>query len=133
MPSITSVISEFAHPPWGSLERETPGTIIGPGPISGSLTRVRGPLQVDAFGLSWDIITAAPHVGTQAGVVVKYQVPFLKLGARYTDFAHHDMYGELLDIDQEGLYWLWAQPAPTAIDYFVYSGFTIEAFFLVAL
>lgn len=128
----TGVISEFAHPPWGVLSRSLIGT-IGPGPTLQTLQRIRGPINVDAFGIAWSVFTAPAAAGRRTRVVTQYEDTFLQIGVRYTDLGGHDFFGEVIDVNEDGKYFLWAQPIPTAIDCWVFPGFSVTMFWLLAL
>lgn len=131
-PPITTIIGEFAHPPWGSLSRELIGTFSFTGSVH-VLQRVRGPVTVDAFGLAWGLFTIPAGAGFQKGVVKTYHDRFLQVGVRFTDLGGHDFYGEMLDIDQDGAYHLFDQPLPTAIDIYVFPNYAITLYWLLAL
>jgi len=56
-----SIIQQFLHPPVGLLVRE----LIPGGPFSGlnGFQRIRGPVNVDAFGIRWLILSAPAGYG----------------------------------------------------------------------
>lgn len=132
MPSITTVISEFAHPPWGSLSRELIGTFTAAGNPN-ILQRVRGPITVDAFGIAWSVTTAPAGAGRRVRLSTDYEDSFMQLGVRYTDLGSHDFYGQLFDQNIDGQYFLWDQPIPTSIDVWVFPNFAVTLYWLVAL
>lgn len=61
MGSTVSIIQQFLHPPVGLQTRE----LIAGGPFTGlqAFTRVRGPINVDAFGIRWLITSFPPGYG----------------------------------------------------------------------
>jgi hypothetical protein len=128
----TGVISEFAHPPWGVLTQELVGTFTSSGNVH-TLTRVRGPINVDAFGISWSVFTAPAAAGRKTRVVTVYEDDFLWLGVRYTNLSGNDFYGQVLEVHEDGLYFLWDQPIPTSIDIWVFPNFAVTMSWLVAL
>jgi hypothetical protein len=132
MSSITGVINEFAHPPWGSLSRELIATLTFAG-NNHVLQRVRGPINVDAFGIAWSVTTAPAGAGRQTRLVTNYEDAFMQLGVRYTDLGGHDFYGELFDQHVDGQYFLWNQPIPTAIDVWIFPNFAVTMYWLLAL
>lgn len=132
MPSITGVINEFAHPPWGSLSRELIGTFTSSGNPH-VLQRIRGPVNVDAFGITWSVTTVPAQAGRQSRLSTDFEDPFLQLGVRYTDLGGHDFYGQLFNQTVDGQYFLWDQPIPTAVDLWVFPNFGVTMYWLVAL
>ncbi len=132
MPLPTGVISEFAHPPWGTLSRSLIGTLTPAGNVH-TLQRVRGPINVDAFGITWSVTTAPAAAGRRTRVVTTFEDSFIQLGVRYTDLSGHDFYGQLFDVNQDGQYFMWDQPIPTAIDVWVFPNFAVTMYWLLAL
>lgn len=129
---LTTVINEFAHPPFGALTRELIGTLTSTGNVH-HLTRVRGPVNVDAFGIAWDVFSAPAGGGRTNRVVTSYEDTFIQFGVRYTDLSGHDFYGELANIREDGRYFLWAQALPTAVDVWVFPNFAVTMYWLLAL
>jgi hypothetical protein len=67
---VVGVIQQFLHPPVGLCSLEA----IAGGPYSGlnAFNRIRGPVNVDAFGIAW-LITAAPDgYGLNIGASVNF-------------------------------------------------------------
>lgn len=128
---ITGVISEFAHPPWGQLHREL-GSLVGPGPTTAVLKRIRGPINVDAFGMSWSLFTVPSGYGHAVGVVDNYYDMLAQFGVLFTDLSGHDFYGQMIDVRQDGLYVLFDQQLPTQVDLWVAPGVVLQHYWLVA-
>src|SRR5215470_12622498 len=121
---ITGVISEFAHPPWGVLSRELIATLV-PAGNPHILTRTRGPIAVDAFGIAWSVTTAPAGASRITRLVTQYAHDFIQLGVRYTDLLGHDFYGQLFNQQLDGQYFLWDQPIPTSVDIWVFQNFAV--------
>jgi len=126
------VIQEFAHPPWGILSRELIGT-FGPGPVLASLTRIRGAVNVDAYGLAWSVSTAPAGAGRRVRAVTTYEDQFLQIAVLYTELLGNTFFGEVQNVQIDGQYFMWQQPTPTAVDIWIFPNFSVTLYWLVSL
>jgi len=126
----SGVIQLFSHPPFGVITRET-----GPTLTSGqyAVTRVRGPAQVDAFGVSFSFLSVPTAFGWREGIMKNYDDKICEWSARFTDLAGHDFNQPPVEVHQEGLYYFFGDLFPTAIDIWVQVDCTVLVYFLLAL
>ena len=106
-------------------------TISGAKTGSGSLTRPSGPIGVDAFGITWDFFTVPAGFGSTPGNPTRYENEMLQLGVVHQDLGTHQYYSEYHSFDAEGLYLVFANLAPTQIDYNIAPGVVVSFFWLV--
>jgi hypothetical protein len=83
--------------------------------------------------MAWSVFTAPAAAGRRVRAVTTYQDQFIQLGVRYTDFGGHDFYGEIINAQVDGQYFVFAQPIPTAVDLWVFPNFAVTMFWLVVL
>jgi hypothetical protein len=129
-PSPTTVVGALEHPPYGILTRETLG------PLTAGLTtvhRTRGPIGVDAFGVSFDFFTIPAAFGSTQQVHLDYEVPIVEFAPLYTMLDGHQVYGHSQVLTHEGDLYFFDQLLPTQVDVWVQVGCTVILFFLVAL
>ena len=124
------VVQLIAQPPFGILRRETLGPLTAG---LSSVQRVRGPIGVDAFGISFSFFTIPAAFGWTDGVVKVYEERILQWAPIYTDLTGHDFVGGIYDLHQEGELLFFPQALPTRIDVSVQVGCTVIFYFLVAL
>jgi len=124
------IITQLAHPPYGLLSRET-AFLLGPGVTQ--LQRIRGPVNVDAFGIAFSFITIPAGFGRRNNIHVDYENPIVIFAPLYTLFDGHDQYGDTVEVMHEGdLYYL-GQLFPKRIDVWVAPGCTVQQYFVLAL
>jgi hypothetical protein len=91
---VVGVIQQFLHPPINLCTLEAiPGS-----PFTGlnALQRIRGPINVDAFGLSWLITSAPAGYGLNIGAAVNfYDRPVLQVG------IFHKLFDGSLNVSQQ--------------------------------
>jgi hypothetical protein len=120
------------HPPLGLLQRELiSGTFSG----AGDLTRNTGALppfnNVNAYGLTWDIVSIAATEGYRLGQPVIYEHSLIQASTTHRDFAGHDLISEFHDFYSEGIYWLWDNPGPQLVHYEIPINVSLALFWLV--
>lgn len=131
MPQLPQgVIQLIAEPPFGILSRELGFTLTAG---LTSIQRPRGPVHVDAFGLSFSFVAIPASFGSAIGVVTDYEERICQFAPRYTDLSGHDFYGGFQDVFHEGEFYFFPQAFPTAIDVFVTVGCVVTQYWLVAL
>lgn len=129
MPLPTGVIDLAAHPPFGILSREVAASIDH---TSTNIKRIRGPVNVDAFGISFSFFTIPAAFGSALGVVQEYEQRVLQFAPLYTDLSGHTFHSGVTDVYQEGLYYYFADLFPTQIDVYVTVGCVVIPSWLVA-
>jgi len=125
-----TIIQLATHPPFGVISRET-----GPTLTTGqyAVTRTRGPVNVDCFGVSFDFFTVPAAFGWTEGITKRYEHRICQWSCRYTDLSGHDVNMPPVDVFEEGLYFYFTDLFPTAIDVHVQVGCAVIVYFLVAL
>jgi len=131
MPQVPSgVIGILEHPPYGVLSRET-GFTLTAGVTQ--IQRIRGPVNVDAFGLSFSFVTIPAKFGRTQQVHLDYELPIVEFAPLYTMFDGHQVYGPSQVLTHEGDLLFLDQLFPTRIDVWVQVGCAVTQFWLVAL
>lgn len=125
------IIQLATHPPFGVIQRELIATPLTYGVTQ--LQRIRGPVNVDAFGMSFDFFTIPAEFGSTQMVSTRYEHVIVQMAPLYTDLSGHDMYGPMVDISEEGQYYFFDALLPTRVDVFVQVGCVVTGFWLVAL
>jgi hypothetical protein len=130
-PPIQGIIDLAAHPPFGILSRET-GFLLAPGLTN--IRRIRGLVNVDAFGLAFSFVTIPAAFGRDIqGVTTRYEEKIVQFAPIFTDLGGHNFHADMVDIYEEGLYYYLPDLFPTSIDVWVQIGCTVQQYWLVAL
>ena len=131
MPQVpTGIITQLAHPPYGVLTRET-----GPTLTTGlyQLQRIRGPVNVDAFGVSFSFFTIPAAFGHTDRTDRDYELPIAEWSAAYTMLDGHVVTSPPQVVRHEGdLYWF-DQLLPLHVNVWVQVGCAVTVFWLLAL
>lgn len=137
MPSLQQVVNLLAAPPFGIVSRDPGALVIGPGLTQ--CKRIRGPIDVDAVGISFSFVTIPAAFGRSIGVVTEYEERIVSFAPVYHSLATladpggHDMYGGFTDVFHEGEYYFFPQLLPSRIDCHVQVGCTVAIDWIVAL
>lgn len=126
----TGIITQLMHPPYGVLSRET-GFLLTHGTTM--IDRVRGPVNFDAFGLSFSFITIPTRFGYTQTIQKDYEVPIVVWAPLYTMFDGHDVYGPTQYVFHDGDLLYLDQLLPKRVDVWVQVGCTVQQYFLLAL
>lgn len=128
MSTNVPVLEAILHPPLGALQRE-----LIPGITSGShdLTRPVGPLNVNAYGLTWDILTVPDTWGILFGQPNVWETRLLQANTVHVGLDGHSLISEYHDFFTEGLYWLWFNPFPDHVHVEINIGVALTLFWLV--
>lgn len=95
------------------------------------MTRTVGPIGVLAYGIAWDVISYPAGVGLNEGAPDWFSLPFLQLETRHTDL-NSDVYSSAWDTFRvTDSRWLWPQPFPTEVCYWILPGFTVRFYWLL--
>ena len=122
------VVNTLVSPPIALLRREViPGTFTG----AGDLTRPSGPLNVDAFGISWDFFSVPAPFGYELGNPILYDNRMLQLSIIHTSTDAHEFISEYHAFNAEGIYLTWANPFPTRVHYEIIPGVVMVFFWLL--
>ncbi len=123
MPSLpTGIIEALIHPNYGSLTFDT-GLPLTHG--LAQIKRIRGPINVDAFGIKFDFFTIPAAFGWTQQVHKDYEVPIAEWAAVYTILSGGTVYGPSQVLTHEGEIYYFDQILPTRIDVWVQVGCTI--------
>ena len=126
----SGVIGLLAHPPYGLLTREVGFT------LTAGLTqiqRIRGPVTVDAFGLSFSFFTIPAKFGRTQQVNLDYEVPIVEFAPVYTLFDGNQIQGPSTLLTHEGDILYFDQLLPTHINVWVQVGCVVVQYWVVAL
>jgi hypothetical protein len=126
----TGIISALAHPPYGVLSREVHGALTAG---AWSLQRVRGLVNVDAFGISFDFFTIPAAFGWTQQVEKVYELPIVEFQPQYKLFDGHVEGGEVTTLYHEGALNYFDQLLPQQIDVWVQVGCVVIPYWVIAL
>jgi len=98
-----------------------------------NIGRIRGPVNVDAFGISFDFFTIPAAFGYSSGITKRYELTILQFAPLYTDLSGHTFHSQITDVNEEGLYFYFEDLFPTRIDIHVTVGCVVIPYWLVAL
>lgn len=122
------ILETLLHPPLGLLKRELiTGTFSG----AGSIDRVSGPVGVNAYGLTWDIVTIPDGYGYIIGTPTVYYERIIQAATSHVGLDSHELLSEWHEFNVEGAYWLWDNPLPHKIYYNIGVGIELALFWLV--
>lgn len=126
----TGVVEQFLHPPLSVMSRElVSGTSSG----SGTLTRVRGPIQVDAFGIETTFVTVPAGFGLVDGDPRVYTERIVQLAVEHTLIDSSSVYSQVQDVYFDGQLFLWDLALPAALHFYCAPGVTVQFRWLLAL
>lgn len=126
----SGIISQLPHPPYGFLGRET-GFSLAAGVTQ--IQRIRGPVTVDAFGISFSFFTVPAAFGWKQQVHKDYELVIVEFAPLYTLFDGHSVYGPAQQVTHEGDIYYFDQLLPTRIDVWVQVGCVVTQYWVVAL
>lgn len=131
MPQLpTGVIEQFLHPPLSVLTRELiPGTFTG----SGVLTRARGPIPVDAFGILPTFFTIPAGFGFTLGTPNVYEDRIVQISVEHTLLDGHSVFSQVEEVFVDGIPILFDVALPTQINYFITPSCVLTFQWLLAL
>jgi hypothetical protein len=102
------------------MTRESAGAILGDGTVT-TLTRPRGPLNVDAFGIKWTHLAVPPQLGRRDWAVTIYEGPTVQISVIRTLLDGTDVLGQLVE-SSTNEQTLFKALFPTRIDVWVLPG-----------
>lgn len=124
----TPILNALLHPPLGLLSRSIiPGTFTG----AGDIDRPAGPIGVNAFGLTFDLLTVPAGWGRVEGFPDVWLPRLVQLATVHRGADGHDLISEYHDFYAEGLYWLWENPFPQYVHYEVSPGVELVFFWIL--
>jgi hypothetical protein len=127
---VSTLIQLALHPPYGLCSLET-----GPTLTTGqyAVKRIRGPINVDCFGIVFHFITIPAPFGYTLGIANRYEERIVQWALKFTDAFGHDSFTQPVDVFEEGIYQWFPEMFPTEIEVFVQVGCTVTVSFIVAL
>jgi len=137
VPSLQQVVNLLAAPPFGIVSRD-PGALVLVAGLT-SCYRIRGPINVDAVGISFHFTTIPAAFGRKVGLVNEYEERILHFAPVYhslssaADPGGHDFYAGFTDVYHEGEYYFFPQLLPSRVDCFVTTGCVVTIDWLLAL
>lgn len=125
---VTSFIGQFfTKPPVSFQTRELIGEFSG----SGSFDRPAPGVGVDAFGITWEVVSYGSGIGLDTGVPVRFEVELLDLAVVYTDHDGHEFVNDADQWDYSNHY-RWFDPSfPTRVDYVIAPSVTLRFYWLL--
>lgn len=132
MSTPVSIIQQFLHPPIGLLVLEA----LPANPYSGlnGLQRIRGPINVDAFGIRWQIVgyPAGYGVTPRAGDN-QFDRPVIEVAVQHQLLDSTLVVTEQSFFDRAAGHVLFNESFPYIIDVELAPGITADLFWLLAL
>jgi hypothetical protein len=129
-PLPSGVIEAFLHPPLAVMTSELiPGLFIG----DGVLSRPRGPVPTDAFGLRFSFITVPAGFGFKLGAVKEYENRLLQLAVEHTMLDGHGIISQVTDFHSDNLPFLFDVALPLQVHFSIIPGVSIQFFWLLVL
>src|SRR6266404_5531793 len=95
MPDL-SIIQTIAAQGLELMVRESAGAVSGDGTVT-SLTRPRGPIDVDAFGIKWTHLVVPDGIGRRSRAVTVYQVATVQIAVIRHLLDGTEVLGQLID------------------------------------
>lgn len=128
MPSVSvPIIDQLVHPSFGLLTRTaTLGLFTG----TGTLAPPQNPLVALTYGISWSFFTIPAALGLTLGDPDEYEFRMLQLSSEYQDLGGHSFLAQTADIHIDGSFYLWDEPLPTNIHYYILPGLSLNFFWL---
>jgi len=126
----SGVIDQFLHPPLALCTREI---IVGLKTGAGTLTRVRGPVPVDAFGITFTFFTVPDGYGYVPGVVREYHRRIIDLAIIHTMLDGHQVVSERHSIYSEDKPVLWSIALPARVEYDIAPGVQVQFHWILVL
>lgn len=128
MPAVSvPIIDQLAHPSFGLLTRSaTLGTFTG----TGTLTPPQNPLVALTYGISWSFFTIPAGFGVLLGDPNEYFDRILQLSSEYQDLGGHSFLSQISAEFADGGFYLWEEPLPFAIHYYITPGCAVNFFWL---
>src|ERR1700693_3444989 len=126
----SGIISALSHPPVKLLSRETLGPLT-----SGvyTLNRTRGPIAVDAFGITFSFFSIPAAFGYTDTTVRNYDDAICSWNVEQTMFDGHTVLTPEERVYHEGDLYFFNTLFPTTLHVWVQVGCTVIPYFLLAL
>jgi hypothetical protein len=126
----SGIITGLAHPPYQLLQRET-----APALSTGlyTVTRTRGPIGVDAFGITFSFFTVPAAFGHTDTAVLNYEEPICSFAAEYKLLDGGFVLEPETMIHHEGGLYFFSGLFPNKLYVWVQVGCTVIPRFLLAL
>jgi hypothetical protein len=86
---------------------------------------------VNAYGLTWSLISISPTIGVIFGQPNVYEQRIIQASTTHRGFDGHDLISEWHEFYVEGAYWLWDNPGPQLVHYEIPSNVTLALYWLV--
>jgi hypothetical protein len=102
------------------MTRESAGAILGDGTVT-TLTRPKGPVEVDAFGIKWTHLIVPAGIGRRDRAVTLYEPTTVQIAVIRTLFDGTDVLGQLIDSRTNDQI-LFETVVPTRVDVWVLPG-----------
>lgn len=126
--SLLQLFGPLAKPPVGFLTRELIGDYSG----NVTFTRPSGPVGVDAFGLTWEVLTYGGGIGLDTGVPVRFETRLLDVQVQHTDHDGHLFVSHADEFDFSNWYLFFDPAFPTQVDVAIGPSVEIRFYWLLA-
>lgn len=126
--TIAQTIGQFfTRPPLSAVTRELIGDFSG----SVSFTRTAPGVGVNAFGITWEVISYGGGIGLDTGVPVRFETELLDLAVVYGDADAHEFVGSA-DVYVFSNYYRFFDPAfPKRIDVVIAPSVVLRFYWLL--
>jgi hypothetical protein len=117
------------------IGQPAPGLItrseIGDFTECGALTRPAFGVEVDAFGLAWEVISIGGGVGIDPSVPQRFEPWLLQLEQRHSDHDGHEYTSAAVRFDYSNGYWFFQPILPHLINYCILPSATLRFYWLL--
>lgn len=128
MPSVgIPIIDQLVHPSIGLLTRSASLGVFSGG---GTLTPPQNPLVALTYGLTWDFFTVPVGFGFAVGDPNIYFDRILQLSSEYVELGGHSILTQVADVRTDGDKYMWEEPLPLAVHYYIAPGVSVTFFWL---
>jgi hypothetical protein len=128
MPSVSvPIIDQLTHPAIGLLTRSAS---IGSFSGSGTLTPPQNPLVALTYGVTWSFFTVPSGYGRELGDPDQFFDRIIQFAVEYGLLGGHSVLTQVEAEFSDGGMYLWNEPLPTALHYYIAPGVTVILYWL---
>jgi hypothetical protein len=124
---VRPIVDLLLHPPPGFTSRELIGDYSG----SHRFTRPGGGFGVNAFGISWEVLSYGGGIGLDTGVPVRFETRLLDLAVNYLDNSAHEYVANALEFNWSNQYVFFETSFPSSVDVVIAPSVTLRFYWLL--